>query len=276
MRRIAILLLLGLGLGILLCSCDADEEKIEPTRDRQNQEKEETVNPPTAQGIEKRTGRGLRGYEKDLLGLMYDREVLEAARVHVGRPKDLPNGVMWGLIVQIAVQNGYGVTVGDDMYFPEEPDCSEPWGVQWLAHELRHVDQYRQAGGLEGFAAGYLWYMMAGTLSLNPGSAYLKNPFENDARVFDECMVELLSERPELLQALATKVDERGAKVREQLDEHAVEYREIIARELSGAKKAPTRFVISEQKSFTIDFHLRGEWTEPVGGEIDLRPKDEQ
>ncbi|MCK4850181.1 MAG: hypothetical protein KAT11_02460, partial [Phycisphaerae bacterium] len=164
--------------------------------------------------------------------------------------------------------------VGEDMYFPEELDTTKVWGMQWLGHELRHVQQYKQAGGIEQFGAAYVWYLTAGAISLEAGSAYVNNPFENDARVYDGCVVELLGQRSELLEGLELAQEQRREWFNKQIGKYAGQYRRIVRGCLGEARKVPTTFRMGEGKSFTIDFHLKGEFTGPVGGEIDLRFSD--
>lgn len=257
-------------LAACVCSCNEQAEKAnEPRQERDSEQSEQ------AKDIGVKAGRGLREHEKQLLGLIYPGELLEAVRIHVGQPKELPDNPVWGLIVQIAVQNGYGVTVGEDMYFPEELDTTKVWGMQWLGHELRHVQQYKQAGGIEQFGAAYVWYLTAGAVLLEPGSAYVNNPFENDARVYDGCVAELLGQRPELLEGLGLAQQERREWINRQLGKYAGQYKEIIRGCLGNARKAPTTFKMSGAKSFTIDFHLKGDFTGPVGGTINFKPSYE-
>ncbi len=254
----------------LVCSCNEQAYKpSEPRRDTKPGQSEQ------AGDIQTKAGRGLKDYERQLLGLRYPTELLEAARIHVGQPEKLPANPAWGLIVQVAVQSGYGITVGEDVYFPEELDMTEVWGMQWLSHELRHVQQYRQAGGIEEFGRAYMWYLMAGVISLEADSAYVNSPFENDARVFDGCLAKLMSQRPELVLGLSLAEKEREQWIRKQIDEHQGQYKQIIRGCLGGAKKGLTTFEISEGKSFTIDFHLKGAFTGPVGGTIRFGPSYE-
>ena len=251
-------------LAALVCSCNEQVERSnEPRQDRGAEQSEQ-----------RKAGRGLAEYEKQLLGLIYPREIMEAVRIHVGQPKELPDNPVWGLIVQVAVQNGYGVTVGEDVYFPEELDTTKLWGMQWLGHELRHVQQYRQAGGVGQFGGAYVWYLTAGAVSLKAGSAYVNNPFENDARVYDGCVAELLGQRPELLAGLGLAEQKRGEWISSQIDRYQGQYKQIIRGCLREARQGPTTFRMGEGKSFTIDFHLKGECTGPVGGEIDLSFSD--
>ena len=254
-----------IGLAFLLCSCN--EQAPEPSEPRQEPK---PIQSERARDIEPRAGRELKDYEKQLLGLIYPTELLKAVRLHVGQPEKLPANPVWGLIVQLAVQNGYGITVGEDVYFPKELNTTKVWGMHWLAHELRHVQQYKQAGGIEEFGAAYAWYLLAGALSLEVDSAYVNNPFENDARVFDGCMAKLLSERPELVAGLGLLEKERGEWIAKQIGQYESQYKQIIQGCLSEAKKRQTRFEINGGRSFTIDFLLKGKFTGPVGGTIRL------
>ena len=146
--------------------------------------------------------RKLQAYEQRLLALLYPEDVLRAANICVGRPEGLPEDSVWPLIVLIALKNDCAITVGANIYFPWEPDTSTSWGMEWLAHEIRHIQQYEQAGGLDNFLTAYAYYVLAGSLSEGPSSAYSNNPFENDARVYQEGISRLLRGRPELSEAL--------------------------------------------------------------------------
>ena len=271
MIKINVILFGGLlCMAALVCSCDEQTEKpSEPRQDARSKQSEQVKE------VEPRAGRGLKDYEKQLLGLIYPPELLEAVRIHVGQPEELLANPAWGLIVQLAVQNGYGITVGEDVYFPQELDTSKVWGMQWLVHELRHVEQYRQAGGVEEFGRAYVWYLTAGLISLEPGLTYVKNPFENDARVYDGCMEELLKRRPELVAGLSLAQAERGEWFGTQINEHEGQYKQIVRGCLSEAGKRLTRFEIDGGKNFTIDFRLKGKFTGPVGGTISLRTSDD-
>ena len=259
-----------MGLAVLVCSCNEQVEKAsEPRQDPKPKQSEQV------RDVEIRTGRVLKDYEKQLLGLIYPTELLEAVRIHTGQPENLPSNPAWGLIVQLAVQNGYGITVGEDVYFPEGVDTTRVWGIQWLVHEFRHVEQYRQAGGVDQFGRAYVWYLTAGLISLEPGLTYVKNPFENDARVYDGCVEELLRQRAELVKGLSLAEKERGEWIGKQIDKYEGQYKQIIQGCLSEAKKRQTRFEINGGESFTIDFHLKGEFTVPVGGTIRLGTSNE-
>ncbi|MFQ5859443.1 MAG: DUF4157 domain-containing protein [Anaerolineae bacterium] len=50
-------------------------------------------------------------------------------------------------------------TIGDTIYFrrPERFDPHSPAGLALLAHELRHVEQYRAWGGVVPFSVAYVW-----------------------------------------------------------------------------------------------------------------------
>ncbi len=262
-------------LAVLVCSCAGEGDGVAipvPTSREEDEASQDmgSVQSEQVSEVERRGGRGLTGYEKQVLGLIYGEEVLDGVRVHVGQPQVLPADPMWGLIVRIAVRNGYGVSVGDDVYFPQELDTSEAWGMEWLGHELRHVEQYRQAGGVEEFGAAYVWYLVAGAVSLEAGSAYVNNPFENDARVYGDCVVELLGQRLELMEGLGLAGDKRDEYLGEQVGRYARQYKRIVQRCLGEAKRRPTTFKMDGDKSFTISFQLKGKFTGPVGGEIDL------
>ncbi|HXK21655.1 MAG TPA: DUF4157 domain-containing protein [Myxococcota bacterium] len=101
-------------------------------------------------------GRGLPLPEavKVILSISFPREVLDGARVIVtGTEANLPALVNQ---VQASVGDAVGgvsaVTIGDLVTFSEIPEAS---AVDFWAHELQHVVQYRRLGGIDAFAAVY-------------------------------------------------------------------------------------------------------------------------
>lgn len=217
--------------------------------------------------------RKLLAYEERILSLLYPDDILKAANICVGSPEGLPEDSIWPLIVLIALQNDCAITVGANIYFPSEPDTSTTWGMQWLAHEIRHVQQYDQAGGLDNFLTAYAYYVLLGYFSEGPSSAYINNPFENDARVYQAGISRLLSSRPELYEAMKQTGQARDTSVKQLVKQNAAAYGDIIKSALGRAQVFATTFEVAEDENFTIDFHLRGPYTEPVGKTIDLKPK---
>lgn len=55
-------------------------------------------------------------------------------------------------------------TLGETIYFrqPERFDPTSPAGLALLAHEIRHVEQYRDRGGVVRFALAYISEYMRG------------------------------------------------------------------------------------------------------------------
>ncbi len=69
-------------------------------------------------------------------------------------------------------------TLDNTIYFraPERFDIQTPTGLALLAHELRHVEQYREQGGMVRFAILYLWeYLRRG---YGTGISFEANAFE--------------------------------------------------------------------------------------------------
>ena len=283
------------GCVVLLGSCIAQEqtptssndgsksEEPEPSTATDDQESAATVQtdePADAQdeadeGDEPaapENSRKLQAHEQRLLALLYPEDVLRAANICVGRPEGLPEDSVWPLIVLIALQTDCAITVGTNIYFPWEPDTSTTWGMEWLAHEIRHVQQYGRAGGLDNFLTAYAYYVLVGSLSAGPSSAYINNPFENDARVYQNGLAHLLSSRPELPEALRLVGEARDTSVGRLVKKNAAAYGDIIKSALARVEVVATTFEVAEDESFTIDFHLRGPYTEPVGETIDLKP----
>ena len=60
-------------------------------------------------------------------------------------------------------------TIGDTVYFrkPERFDPDSPAGLALLAHELRHVEQYREQGGVVRFAILYVLEYLQGGYGMN-------------------------------------------------------------------------------------------------------------
>jgi hypothetical protein len=70
-------------------------------------------------------------------------------------------------------------TIGDTIYFraPERFDPHSPAGLALIAHELRHVEQYREQGGILRFAILYvLEYVLEGGYGMN--ISFEANAFE--------------------------------------------------------------------------------------------------
>ncbi|MFQ5859389.1 MAG: DUF4157 domain-containing protein [Anaerolineae bacterium] len=60
-------------------------------------------------------------------------------------------------------------TIGDTIYFREWKyfDPHSPLGLALLAHELRHVEQYREQGGVVRFSIHYVWGFVRGGYGAN-------------------------------------------------------------------------------------------------------------
>jgi hypothetical protein len=158
--------------------------------------------------------RRLKGYERCLLSLFFPGDVLDAARIQVGRPSIAAHGSVVSAFVYNRLQSKVAVTVGPTMYFPNEPSATGDMG--WLAHETRHTEQYKEVGGRDNFLKMYLTYCCM------PFYGYDNNPFEVDANVYRDAMNKLLVESPELGKALASANPD--AEVSRELNAHP-EYR---------------------------------------------------
>lgn len=56
--------------------------------------------------------------------------------------------------VEISTIHGQAITIGNDIFFPE--DVKENPDAGLFYHELEHVDQYRRKGGIESFMTEYV------------------------------------------------------------------------------------------------------------------------
>ncbi|MBS1252609.1 MAG: hypothetical protein MAG451_01650 [Anaerolineales bacterium] len=83
----------------------------------------------------------------------YDRELLREVQIK-------PANTFVKLISseRVAGTDITATTIGDTIYFrkPEGFDPHSPAGLALLAHEIRHVEQYREQGGIIGFALNYV------------------------------------------------------------------------------------------------------------------------
>jgi hypothetical protein len=109
---------------------------------------------------------------------------------------------------------------------------------------MRHTQQYRAFGNnTEDYFRAYLFYIGKG-LGAN---AYKNNPFEVDARVFGNCMYDLIDSQPELERSLGEKKEElRNVYVCCLTDENWTKYKGIVDKCLGAAKRADTTFWIVE------------------------------
>ncbi len=90
----------------------------------------------------------------------YSRELLRSVRV-----KSANAFVRLISSPQVAGTEITATTIGDTIYFrrPEGFDPHSPSGLALLAHEIRHVEQYREHGGVVGFAIDYVrQYLQSG------------------------------------------------------------------------------------------------------------------
>jgi hypothetical protein len=80
-------------------------------------------------------------------------------------------------------------TIGDTIYFrqPTRFDPHSPEGLALLAHEIRHVEQYRAFGGLAGFALEYLRDYLGGGYGTNI-------PFEKEAYAIQRTVAQHLEQ----------------------------------------------------------------------------------
>jgi hypothetical protein len=99
-------------------------------------------------------GHPLPDAVKVLLSITFSQELLDRARVVDSDAEGSVPAILRELQASFgeAVGGEYAVTVGDLIAFSEIPKPSE---IDFWAHELRHVVQYRQLGGIDAFAAAY-------------------------------------------------------------------------------------------------------------------------
>ena len=145
--------------------------------------------------------RPLHEYERCVLSLFFpDDAVLESARVEVGRPSILQESILLAGFVYLAQRWDNAVTLGSTMYFPWDPDTTTVKDMAWLAHEVRHVEQTMGVGGKDNFLTMYLGFFSF-------GYGYSRNPFEQDARLYEGCMLQLLTQHDLLRHALSSGDD---------------------------------------------------------------------
>lgn len=91
---------------------------------------------------------------KVMLSITFSRELLDRTRVVDSDAEGSVPAIFRELQASFgeAVGGEYAVTIGNLIAFSEIPKPSE---IDFWAHELRHVVQYRQLGGIDAFAAAY-------------------------------------------------------------------------------------------------------------------------
>jgi hypothetical protein len=99
-------------------------------------------------------GHPLPDAVKVLLSITFSKELLDSARVVDSDAEGSVPAILRELQASFgeAVGGNYAVTVGNLIAFSEIPKPSE---IDFWAHELRHVVQYRQLGGIDAFADAY-------------------------------------------------------------------------------------------------------------------------
>jgi hypothetical protein len=99
-------------------------------------------------------GHPLPDAVKVLLSITFSRELLDSARVVDSDAEGSVPAILRELQANFgeALGGEYAVTIGNLIAFSEIPKPSE---IDFWAHELRHVVQYRQLGGIDAFAAAY-------------------------------------------------------------------------------------------------------------------------
>ena len=99
-------------------------------------------------------GHPLPDAVKVLLSITFSRELLDRARVVDSDAEGNVPAILRELQASFGetVGGNYAVTIGNLIAFSEIPKPSE---IDFWAHELRHVVQYRQLGGIDAFAAAY-------------------------------------------------------------------------------------------------------------------------
>jgi hypothetical protein len=84
-----------------------------------------------------------------MLKRYYSEELVDSARYNVGKVDiSIPTGV------QLFAKDN-AVSLPGIIVFPSEPGTAEN-SLFWWAHEMRHLQQYREMGGAEGFAWAYI------------------------------------------------------------------------------------------------------------------------
>jgi hypothetical protein len=118
-----------------------------------------------------------------LLEAHFPRTELQAIRLKVGRPFFLPRAFD-------------GITIGRHIWAPNDfSSRTLEEQLAFLAHELTHVEQYRQLGFL-GFLRGYLGeYRANRRLGMNRTEAYRRITFEDQARARSERVLRSADDR---------------------------------------------------------------------------------
>jgi uncharacterized protein DUF4157 len=110
-----------------------------------------------AEASYEQTAKALPETIKRRLRALYSPELLERARWTVGRLEiNLPAAINQGMA--LFGHEHHAVTVGRTIVFSHEPELGLELGgdaLAWWAHELRHVEQYRDLG-IDGFALAYV------------------------------------------------------------------------------------------------------------------------
>jgi hypothetical protein len=99
-------------------------------------------------------GHPLPDAVKVMLSITFSRELIDSVRVVDSDAEGSVPAILRELQASFgeAVGGEYAVTIGELIAFSGIPKPSE---IDFWAHELRHVVQYRQLGGIDAFAAAY-------------------------------------------------------------------------------------------------------------------------
>ncbi len=106
----------------------------------------------------------------EAVGVLHPERVRVAYVRSMPEPKD--SELRAALRAYFSMEHVSGVTFGYGIYMRGEAEGCEPF---ILAHELRHVYQYEQAGSIEAFLAAYLSQVIE--------SGYAEAPYEIDAMI---------------------------------------------------------------------------------------------
>lgn len=82
-------------------------------------------------------------------------QIIEDVRFVLG---NLPDLTLPGFLNSAHQAGGsdHAVTIGNIVVFSRAPDVLDEADLHWVLHEVRHVQQYRELGGIDGFAFAYV------------------------------------------------------------------------------------------------------------------------
>ncbi|MDI7862553.1 DUF4157 domain-containing protein [Rhizobiaceae bacterium n13] len=65
----------------------------------------------------------------------------------------------------IDTRHGQAITIGYEIYFPRQINLQNQSDLEWFLHELEHVVQYRNKGGIDAFVSEYVLHVSGAAIS---------------------------------------------------------------------------------------------------------------